>query len=304
MYDKVNLRIIKDQETEPTIKQLAECLTGVRTTTDEAGEILYRKGTFNGLSVTLSDREAKLTGSLTKYLTGSNYNSMRQPDISEAVRQLSYDLRLRPEAIGVTALEIGNTFVMNNEPGRYIEQLAKTAYLPRFQKVAIKGSLYFKQKAGQRQLIFYDKEAEMKARGEPVPAGLYNLLRYELRLHYMALKRYLPTKTLTDLSDRQVFITLRNEWRGYFESMYKTATTAGKRSRGKDLLLQYIYSLQKRYDTLNPSDLIEWLNETLRGKANAHRLKQEAARFFAMQEREDNGLLSELRDRITEAVLS
>lgn len=302
MIDKVTLNIWKDNTTEPILRRLAESLIDSKTTINESGEAEYIRGKFNGLSVMISDKRASLTGSVTKYLTGSNFNTMRQRDLSETVCRLSDDVGLEANKIWVSSLEIGDTFVMEDNPMKYIQQLINTAYLPRFHKETIQGSLYFKQKAKQRELVFYDKVAEMMHRKEPIPTGLYNLLRYELRLQYSAVKRFLPTRTLADLNDRQVFETLKKEWRNYFETMYKTANTA-KRGRGRtETLLQYIYLLQKRAG-VEASDLSDYLNDTMRGKPNAYRLKQKVADYFALQGQENNGLLKELRDRVTEAVL-
>lgn len=302
MIDKVTLRIWKNNLTEQVFSHLSERLEGKKTTTDENGQIAYERGRLNGLSVTLSERGASISGSLTKYLSGSNFNTMRQHDLTESVIRLCSDIGVSAEVVRVSCIEIGDTFVMENEPLRYINQLAETGYVPRFYKSRIRGSLYYQQKARQREIIFYDKVAEMKYRREPIPAGLNNLLRYEVRLHYQALKRYLPTMTIADLMDGQVFKQLIEMWRGYFETLYNTARPI-KRGRGRtEILLQYAYQLQKRYN-VEASDLSNYLNETLKGTANATRLKQKVASFYAIQGQEDNGLLKELRDRVTESVL-
>lgn len=302
MIDKVTIRIWKNNLPEQVYSHLAERLVGRKTTTDDNGQIAYIRGKFNGLSVTLSDSGACLSGSLTKYLSGSNFNTMRQPDLTESVTRLCNDIGVSAEVVRVSCIEIGDTFVMEQEPLKYINQLAETGYIPRFSKSRIYGTLYYKQKARQREIIFYDKVAEMKSRREPIPAGLTNLLRYELRLHYSALQRYLPTRTIADLMDGRVFRELVELWRRYFETLYYNTAKPIKGRGRTETLLKYIYQLQRRHN-VETADLSNYLNETLKGTANAYRLKQKVASFYAIQGQEDNGLLKELRDRVTESVL-
>lgn len=302
MIDKVTLRIYNNPQTEQIFSKILESMTDTKTTTDEDGQVEYQRGHLNNLSVSVSSKCICLTGSLTRYLSGSNFNTMRRPDLLESITHLCNDIGGRKEDINVSSIEIGDTFVMEQEPLRYINQLTETGYLPRFYKERYKGSLYFKQKAGQREIIFYDKAAEMMSRREPVPPGLHNLLRYELRLHYQAIKKHLPTRTLADLTDGQIYKALVSQWREYYEALFRTAKPIPT-GRGRiEILLKYICQLQKRCNT-DAADLLNYLNETMRGTANATRLKRRVAAFYAVQGQEDNGLLRELRDRVTESVL-
>lgn len=304
MIDGIALGILSDWETEAVIYELSENLQNKVTGFDSDGSKVYEKGSYGGLNVSITQRGLNISGSLTRFFTGSNFNTMDWNDLQDAINKLCITFRITPEKMIVKRLEFGSAFVMENEPTAYIKQLNSSGYLPRFSKELVrKTTLYYKQKAEQRELVFYDKLLEMEHRNEHIPTGLNNLLRYEMKLKNGAIKRYLPTRTLSDLSNKNVYKRLLEQWRKYFESLFKTAS-AIRQGKGKtETLLQYIFVLQKRFG-VNSNDLSEWLRETQRGNTNAHRLKKEVANFYKEQYKSGNGLLSELRDRIIETCLA
>ena len=304
MIDRVCFYIARTTANEAVFSNVSGLLEHKVTSIGEGCRLIYERGELNGLSITISEHRLTIRGSLTRFYTGSNVFGLRFSDIQDALQSLLSLLRIEATEATITEIEIGNAFCMDQEPKDYTKVLADVGYLARFRKEKVLTTLYYKQKAQLRALIFYDKLQEMESRKEVPPAGLQNLLRYEMTLRRSSLKKYLPTRTLKDLQDRAVFRGLLELWRNYFETIYKNATASATGRKGKtNLLLRFIYSLQIAGKT-DSNELLGFVSENTRGSSNGYRLRKEIADFYTANGRGEIGLLSELRSRINEVLLN
>lgn len=301
MIDRICFYIERNTTNEAIFRRVSDLMKNKVSGIGEGGRLLYEKGNYNGLSVSLSQYRLSVQVSLTKNHTGSNVYGMRFNDIQDALHSLLSLLRITATEATMTELEFGNAFCMNNEPKEYTRVLADIGYLARFTREKVNTTLYYKQKSKLRELIFYDKLKEMESRKEKLPTGLQNLLRYEMSLRRGALKKYLPTRTLADFQDKAVYKRLFGLWKDYFEQIYNNASASAteKKNSKSNLYLRFIQA-----NNIDINELFKYASENLRGNKNAHRIKKEIQEFCSNQDKTDSYLLSEMRDRVRETFLN
>ncbi|HEV7329649.1 MAG TPA: phage/plasmid replication protein [Flavisolibacter sp.] len=161
-------------------------------------------------------------GSLTKWYLNDNLKMMSRGDIQRAFEKLSDCLHLPMFEADVKRLDFGKNIMLNHAVTAYLPYLGSNGRYTRLeQKTAVN------YKITGRELCFYDKVAEIKSRGENVPA-LYEgraVGRYEKRyLHNIP--KYFRRRSVNGhtLYDEHFYSELINDWYKDYLSIQKQKT--------------------------------------------------------------------------------
>lgn len=235
MYDKVSLWIDRCD--------IGDSLSSVAQRLDDANEVLSLSrgttkvyGDVGGLSVGIYESGLWISGSLSKYLNGSNIYTLTRSETEEAVSYLSEDLGVDIGKAKVLSLEFGTNFVMRHEVGEYFERLGGCPYLNR---EIICGSLYYNGKGREenrnKSYVFYDKIRELKQKRVDIPDNMegVNMLRYEIRLKKGLDKFFNVERVTADmLSDKAFYASLVDKYKTIYTSIEKV-TNSSKVDMGK-----------------------------------------------------------------------
>jgi len=129
--------------------------------------------------VYLNQSGIRLKGSLPKFLLTDNIQTLTRSGARDAIQKLSDEIHLPVDMAKVTRVDISTVLPMSREPNEYYSLLGNKPHFERLQ--ATKDTLYYN--TNEKQLIFYNKKAEAKAKGVKIPVGFEgaNLLRVEAR---------------------------------------------------------------------------------------------------------------------------
>ena len=184
MYDKIVLW--KDCRVRDEAPHLVTLLTDAKEQTDlETGE-QKTYGSIKGMRVGIYPSAIRIEGSIAKFLyDGGNLIPLNRHTTEEAVKKLSEALQINLEDAGVSSIEFGANFLMRHKPSEYLRRMGE---LPRRQRYPFnQDTLYYRHKGKMQPDTFclYDKVADAKAKGMPIPQGFEdsNFLRIELKLN-------------------------------------------------------------------------------------------------------------------------
>lgn len=184
MYDKIVLW--KDCRVGDEAPHLVTLLTDAKEQTDlETGE-QKTYGSIKGMRVGIYPSAIRIEGSLPKFLyDGSNILPLNRHTTEEAIKKLSDALQINLEDARVSSIEFGANFLMRHKPSEYLKRMGE---LPRRQRYPFnQDTLYYRHKGKMQPDTFclYDKVADAKAKGMPIPQGFEdsNFLRIELKLN-------------------------------------------------------------------------------------------------------------------------
>ena len=177
-------------------------------------------GKLGAYSVYCSERGITLWGSLAAFHLLSNAYTLTRATTAEALEAMSDQLHVDMMAAKVTRLDISTIIPTTRPPSDYFSVLGmKTRYT---RLLTHPDTLYYNQKF--RQLVFYDKSKEARAKGAVLPPALVgcNLLRYEARWKrpQTALKQYAPVTGET-LTDPVFYYNIIQEWKREFDTIKK-----------------------------------------------------------------------------------
>lgn len=177
------------------------------------GEIISCIGRLGNLTIIATPRRLLVQGSLTKYALGNNAETMRRQDVERAAKSLENALHVPLSAARVLRLDVSFVLPMQQQITAYIDELGEMPNAARLLQRGEPGtSLYydFGKRKTTRQIVFYDKAAEMIAKGDTIPEIFVN--SYLLRIEYRILQRvgnYLglgtDLVTLADLYTSKVY---------------------------------------------------------------------------------------------------
>jgi len=165
---------------------IAQYLTNVteHNSTDKGSSVT---GKARDYSVFINDAGISLKGSLPKFLLTNNIQTLSRAEASQAIEKLSNTLHLPIKKSKVTRIDVSTVLLVDQPPCNYYPFLGNKPHFERLQ--ATKDTLYYN--TNKRQLAFYDKVAEAKAKKIKIPETFIgkNLLRFEARY-----KNRLPTQ--------------------------------------------------------------------------------------------------------------
>ena len=175
MLDTVNLWLPQSQMSSDTINNLDRLKVQTSTTTEEFSYYGYLKN----YKVSIFNYGISLTGSLAKYHLQDNFQTLTRKGAKEAIESLSDHLHLKLCEAKVTRVDIADNFIMKHQHKAYYDLLGTC---PKLKRLVQPKSVYYSN--SKKQLIFYNKIAEGRYRGQVIPEVWDNkqVLRYELRL--------------------------------------------------------------------------------------------------------------------------
>ena len=182
MYDKFKIWIDR-AAAGVQCDAIASTLSGANTQIDHTTGEVKTFGYIGGLKVCNFVGGLSITGSLPKFLHGSNIYSLDRKSTARAIEKLSDELHIDVSASSVTELEFGTNFLMRYKVQDY---LCKLGDMPRLLRYHFEPkTLYYKGKGRKTPKVFtfYDKQAEAEQKAMPYLDGLKeaNVLRYEMR---------------------------------------------------------------------------------------------------------------------------
>lgn len=204
MYDKVRMMMSRTRGDGDITRYLGNA----KEQTDlKTGEVCAFGG-FHGMRVDVYAGYVYITGSLAKFMHGSNVYTLDRHTTGQAIEMLGDGLHVDLGNASVTELEFGQNFIVSRHVGEYLQRLGD---MPRMTRGEFgKSSLYYMGKGKKKPLVltFYDKKADALAKGMALPAGYdgVNLLRYEMRLKgRLPYRLGVPAVTASTLSERPFY---------------------------------------------------------------------------------------------------
>ena len=226
MYDKIVLW--KDCRVRDEAPHLVTLLTDAKEQTDlETGE-QKTYGSIKGMRVGIYPSAIRIEGSLPKFLyDGSNILPLNRHPTEEAIKKLSDALQINIEDARVSSIEFGANFLVRHKPSAYLDRMGEMPRRYRHRFCA--DTLYYKHKGKMQPDTYclYDKVADAKAKGMPIPQGFEdsNFLRVELRLNGSIAKQMgVAEVQASTLYDRVFYNKLRKRYIDTYFSIKKLKT--------------------------------------------------------------------------------
>lgn len=226
MYDKIVLW--KDCRVRDEAPHLVTLLTDAKEQTDlETGE-QKTYGSIKGMRVGIYPSAIRIEGSLPKFLyDGSNILPLNRHTTEEAIKKLSDALQINIEDARVSSIEFGANFLVRHKPSAYLDRMGEMPRRYRHRFCA--DTLYYKHKGKMQPDTYclYDKVADAKAKGMPIPQGFEdsNFLRVELRLNGSIAKQMgVAEVQASTLYDRVFYNKLRKRYIDTYFSIKKLKT--------------------------------------------------------------------------------
>lgn len=217
MFDTVNFWIDRAMVGGETFT-IAQYLTDITEYSSERGySISGRTGDY---SIYLNESGISMKGSLPKFLLSDNIHTLSRAGARDAINKLSDEIHLPIKLAKVTRVDVSTILPMKREPNEYYTLLGDKPHFKRLQ--ATKDTLYYN--TIKKQLIFYNKKAEAKAKGVIIPAGFEgaNLLRVEARYLSRLSKQFnLIEITGATLTDEKFYTGMVKRWGDEYFSIDK-----------------------------------------------------------------------------------
>ncbi len=307
MYDTVNFWIDRAMvKNEPFT--IAQYLTNQSEHNSDRGySISGRAGDY---SIYLNESGISLKGSLPKFLLPDNIHTLSRAGARDAIQKLSDSIHLPIKLAKVTRVDVSTVLPMNREPFEYYPLLGNK---PRFERLqATKDTLYYN--TNKRQLIFYNKIAEAKAKGVKIPVGFEgaNLLRVEARFTERLQKQFnIVEVTGATLTDEKFYIEMVKRWGNEYFSINKLksisimdTTNIKTPKEGAEALFSIILQ-EKGQEFINNYIADLRAKNTYPDPKYYSRLKDELNRLIVASTATDrNELIKELDKAVNEIVLN
>jgi hypothetical protein len=224
MIDTIKLYLPHEHLPRESLYTIPPLLTNTKITTDlQTGSDTF-SGQLKNLNIRLNQQIIFISGSITKFVSGTNWQLLPHEEIQQAFESLSDILHLPIQQAIITRLDMGVNIFMNNHESLYYETLD---YCPRYVRLPMPNGVYFTQ--NQKQLLFYGKEKEQKEKGILIPEFYKgrNTLRYEMRWR-KGLPKQLNIKRLNveTLCQKKMYLNLINRMQQeYFKIKKQKITT-------------------------------------------------------------------------------
>jgi len=304
MYDSVEFKLGSEAAKGVDFLSETPCYFDVKGEHNYKGNIVIT-GYKDNLKVSVSNSGVKVSnGSLCKYLLGDNLQTLTRGDVKKAIEKLSDGLHLPIDKANVTRIDAGCSIILSHEPKLYLNHLGNLNHYNRFLQ---DGSLYFQN--SKRQLVFYDKIRELKAKKEPVPE-LYqnrNVLRYEMRFtkrlsHEFNISEVVASTLYNETFYEALYSRWFNEYK-QISKVFESSLNFEQMNTKRDFYMAGLQSIIKTEggELAMCQKLEECYKRGLYTRKQFHDLKQafkEAASFKI--ETVDNPLVKELDKKIAE----
>lgn len=185
MYDSIHL-VIKESDLDSPLSFLEEIPCKIDLDKRKCTQYSVF-GHIEKMSVMVNGATLSILGSLSTWNRGNNIYGIEFKDIKNAIDSLGKCLGVPLDKAIVKRIDVGQSFKMDFLPHLYYPSLY---HLNKFGRSDLKvTSLYFgkkskKEDGGNLALVFYDKNAQLRKKGDsyPLVQKSLNLLRYEFRI--------------------------------------------------------------------------------------------------------------------------
>jgi len=305
-YDTLELCLLKSQCKGVTfLTEIPKFLTRLTMQgTSEFGPFI--SGKLGSLEVSISENRVKIkNSSLCKYYLGNSFQTLSRENAKSAVEKISDDIHLPFQIAEVTKIHLAQNFTMQFDERLYYKYLGQAQYYKRLEQ---ENGLYYNNP--KKQLVFYGKLREQKAKKEPIPEYYKNsyLLRLEGRLNKRVSQQMnQPSITGKMLYDESFYGDLIKSYKKEYMSISKIALKIDKmKPTGsiKELIENFAHHTIMEIGQPNVLGLIkEWQSKSHIDKHQAHKLRKGIIELCSITNSEElrNELIDELDKKIIEA---
>lgn len=271
----------------------------------KTGEFYYT-GYLENLRISINSQRLAVKGSMPKFLTGNNFNTLTRSGIELCCEKINDSLGIDSNQAKVSRLDIADNILMDSKPSAYFPNLISAKHMKRLE--VDKDSLYFKN--NQRQLVFYDKAEESGSLiKQSEHFGNCNVLRYECRYTRQVSQRFgLNKLTLNDLFSEELYMKLVEHWHGEYMSISKVSN-----DQKLPVKLDSIKSLKTLGTALlidsygGKAELLKLIDQQInqgliKPDKNVQRLKKEIRDHVPIANNAESDLIAELDSKITDKV--
>jgi hypothetical protein len=308
MYDSVTLKLSQDNAKRVDFLSETSCFINVEGEhTFNNGEAVISGNIDKKLKVSITRHGVKISGgSICKWYLGDNMQTLGRKETQMAIERVSDTLHLPFEYADVTRIDVAQNLIVKYEPEIYLNHLGTAPHYNRFLQT---GSLYYQN--AKRQLVFYDKTREQKAKHEIVPE-IYQgrkVLRYEMRFKRRLKEQFNLPEIKADLLYNEAFyMGIEDRWLYEYKAIQKLNEVVidfEKMKTKRELYVAGLLSLTEKAG--GELAMLEQINEAFKmgkvTKKQAYDLKQavkEACEAdFATEKSE---VISELDEKVKQAV--
>ena len=215
MIDTVKLFI--PRHSDPTALSHLTRIAGL--VDGETGEVWKQWGPLKNLRVSLQTNGQwaglTITGSLSRFLSGTNFTTLSPSSTREALDEMSALLHVRLDDARVYRLDYGLNLDLNIPAPAVTQSLGPAP--PRWRKVTQDiGSVAYASK--EVEIALYDKVREAKEKDAYVPNGSLHVLRAEIRLRKGVKKRTGPISA-GDLAATALHRRMLRDWEQRMDSV-------------------------------------------------------------------------------------
>lgn len=264
----------------------------------------YVSGYLDSLKVTITKEKVKIHNcSLCKYFYGNNFETLTIIDTKQVIEKISDCLHLPISLSEITRIDVADNLIMQYNENLYYQYLGESQYYKRLEQ---NNGLYFNNH--KRQLVFYGKVHEQKAKRQIVPISFKNshVLRYELRF-VKQLKSIFnePKITAQLLYDEIFFNKLVSRWNDEYIAIQKIniRNDFKKTPKNKNELMNTLASIAVS-DIGQPfmlGKIKEWQKKNEIDKKQAYEYRKYVKELSVQQHEEiDIHLIDELSHKINE----
>ncbi len=206
-------------------------------------------GYIDSLKVNVTENRVKISdSSLCKWYLGENFKTLSRGDTQRAIEKLSDILLLPIHKADISRIDLAQNLIMKYETPVYYNHLG---HLKHYNRLEQSRGLYYNNNS--RQLVFYDKIADYKHKGQALPEMYQNrnVLRYEMRFTKQLLKAFnLPCLKASSLYDEAFYIAIIDRWHKSYKNISKIR-----------VLNNLDYSMIKTKEQLKRQALLLLINE-------------------------------------------
>lgn len=218
MYDTVDILLRK--EDAPGINFLEEVSSKLQNTIVHShlrNNSVSVTGYLGTLKVNVKEHRVKIfDNSICKWYLGDNFKTLTISDTKLLFEKLSDELGLPLTNADVTRVDFATNFIMDSPVPVYLHHLGN---LSRFHRLEQSRGLYYNNSVNRKellkQLVFYDKIADYKAKRLCIPPEFLdkNVLRYEYRFLKQLLKQLnVRSLKVENLYEEKYFQSFLDTW--------------------------------------------------------------------------------------------
>jgi len=227
MYDTVDLSINRaDAGGINFLEMVSPLLEKLKINIFKDDNRVSMTGKVDKLKVIVTENYVKVKdSSLCKWYHGNNFETLTREETKIVIERLSDLLHLPMHKADVKRIDFATNFIMQYDVSFYINRLGNLAHYDRLPQST---GLYYNNsknlKTLVKQLVFYNKIADYKAKGLPIPEYYKNknVFRYEIRFLKNLLQQFnLPELKAEKLYDEKFFCLLFKLWKAEYRKIRK-----------------------------------------------------------------------------------